>query len=94
MTSTTRDRAEQKRQEITSILAKLPATEEGFVEHSGWYRNKKGNLVCLTLLTIFPQHSHFNWVVAGGKTSFGPGGFATEEEAVRNLWRFLSGYGT
>lgn len=82
-------RRNQKRQEICEILAKLPTTEDAFVEHSSWYRNKKDNFVCQSVLTIFGEIGCFKWVVAGGKPTFSDSEFETEEQTQRNLWQFL-----
>lgn len=82
-------RKEQKISEVRAILLNAPSTVDDFVRCATWSRNKSQNLVFEHLVTIFSQNGKFNWCIAGGKPSYGIGGFATEEAAQRNVWEYM-----
>ena len=82
-------RARQKNAEIRHILENVPATQDDFLQSPRWKVNRNQNLVFDSVLTIFPQYGKFNWIIAGGKPTWGPGGFVTQEDAQRDLWNAL-----
>ena len=88
-------RAQQKRDEVQQVLAEMPDTVDAFIASPKWTRNRSDNFVfrgqCPSV-TIVINDRGINWYVPGGKHSWGPGGFATVEDAKRDLWGFLKSF--